>query len=571
MTGSETVLDAIHSAGCNHVFLFVGAMVDPFLAPLASEWGTRAVLATNEAGAAYAADGYARASGNFGVALMIGGPGIFNATGPIGAASCDGVPVLVLTGEAAVDNFGRGYFQDASPLGTDDLRTFDALTGFSHYVPNPESLPQFLRDALRAMLSDWRRPVHLALPVDVQKATIPHWHREWLPAAKKSRTLDRDALQSAVGEALAGVEKVAILAGWGCWESGAAAELCEMAELFGIPVASTYRAKGILPENHPLSLGMFGYAGNPSAIDCISSPDLECLIVLGSSLNQRDTMGWSPSLNTGRKIIQINARQSTLGRNFPVDYPVQGDIRTALRTLLDLKEGPLANLQMTRDARLNWASEFLTAPRFLSPECRLADTSPMHPARVITELRKALPDSAALLVDSGAHRAFAGHYFPVNMPGRFFSATGTGPMGWAIAASLGVACALPGERVAVVTGDGCMFQNGMEIASAARHNLNILFLVINNAALGNVYLRAKQAGPGPAAFTLLRENDWAAFAASLGVRGRVARTSSEISAALNEFMTSEGPMLIDARCDRDVGTPVAPWVSSIQHGNIFSE
>jgi len=465
---------------------------------------------------------------------------------------------------------GRGYFQDASPLGTDDLRMFDSLTGFSHEVPTPEALPQFLRDAYRAMLSDWRRPVHLAIPTDVQKAEVSTWHKTWLAQPAPPRVLDNEAFERWISGSLVRSTRLALYAGWGTMESGAWKELREISERFCIPVASTYRAKGIFPEDHPLSLGVFGYAGNPPAESCLTSPELESLLVLGSSLNQRDTLGWDARLQPVNGVAHLDSRSAVLGKNFPIAHPLVGDVRTALRRLLDSPEA-CAHLEATKDARREWASQFLTGPRFFDPDTRNLEKSPLHPARVIRALRKALPRSAALLVDSGAHRAFAGHHFPVLEPLRFFSATGIGPMGWAIAASIGVACALPEECVAVVTGDGCMLQNGVEVTTAARYHLKILFVVINNSALGNVYLRAKKSGPGPANFTILRQNDWAAFAQSLGVTAVTVTTSGETEKAFATFVSGSGPMLINVIADRDATTPIAAWAEAAKHPNIFAE
>lgn len=570
MKGTDAVLAAMRQAGADHVFVFVGGLVDPFLAPLAEGDGLRPILAANEAGAAYAADGYARASGKFGPALMIGGPGIFNAAGAIGAASADGVPLLVVSGEAPTTVEGRGYFQDASPLGIDDLRMFDALTGFSHEVPTAAALPQFLRDAFRAMFSDWRRPVHLAIPLDVQRAEVSGWHADWLAGGESPRVVDAEALDAWTRDILPQAANIAILAGWGAMESSAWDDLRQLAETFSIPVASTYRAKGIIPENHPLSLGVFGYAGNPPAERCLTDPGLDALIVLGSSLNQRDTLGWDAALQPRLGVLQVDLRQAALGRNFPVRHTLVGDVRTTLRHLLASGQAA-TSLAASALARTEWAGRFLSGPRYEDAASRVSGDAPMHPARVVCELRKALPDDAALLVDSGAHRAFAGHHFPVHMPRRFFSATGTGPMGWAVAAAAGVSCALPGTKVAVVTGDGCMLQNGLEIATAARHGFPILFVVINNAALGNVYLRARKAGPGPEAFTLLRENDWAAFARSLGVDGRRVRTPAEAAEAFVAFAAGGAPMLVDAICGRDFPTPVKAWIEAASHPNVFAE
>ncbi len=568
MKGAEFVLKSIAALGVDHLFMFVGGLVDPFL-PGACAGIVTPIVCANEAGVGYAADGYARASRKFGAMLVIGGPGTFNTVGAMGAASADGVPLLLVSGETATAKQGRGSFQDASPVGVEDLRLFDSLTGWSHIVPTPAALPQFLRDAYHVMLGDRRRPVHIAVPTDVQEAEIgqPLWHpRASLDAP---RILDVEAFDRFGREALAGATRVAILAGGGALASDAAADLQVVADTLQVPVATTFRAKGVLPEDHPLSLGMFGYAGHPPAEDCLTSADLDVLLVLGSSLNQRDTLDWNARLRPRLGVASVDLSAAELGRNFPVRHAIMGDVRTALRAL---REGPWAEaLRRTAPARRAWADDFLRRPRWLDADTLLSEAVPVQPARIVWELRKALPRDAALLIDSGAHRAFAGHYFPVYRPHRMFSATGLGPMGWAVAASVGVAVALPGTKVAVITGDGCMLQNGIEIQTAARHGLDVLYVVFNNAALGNVYLRARQMGEGPARLCELPAHDWAAFAGALGVRGVRVDKPSELAPAFAEFVERGGPMLVDVRCDRDAPTPVAPWAEATRHPDVFAE
>lgn len=570
MKGTEFVLGTLPKAGVDHLFMFVGGLVDPFLAPVSAGIVTP-IVAANEAGAVYAADGYARASRKFGAALVIGGPGAFNAVGAVAAASADGVPVLLVTGETATSQQGRGSFQDATAFGVDDLRPFDSLTESSHIVPTPGALPQFMRHTYHVMLGERRHPVHLAIPRDVQIADVgaPFW--EAPRSLNPARMLDADAFAAFGREALSRSTRVAILAGGGALASDAADDLRSVAERFEIPVATTFRAKGILPEDHPLSLGMFGYAGHPPAEDCLTSPDLEALLVLGSSLNQRDTLSWSARLKPANGIAQVDNWAGELGTNFPVGFPIVGDVRTALRALANPDAPWAASLQRTAPARREWAETYVKRPRFLDAENLTSDAVPIHPARIVGELRKALPRDAALLIDSGAHRAFAGHYFPVLHPHRMFSATGLGPMGWAIAASIGVAIALPQTRIAVVTGDGCMLQNGMEIQTAGRHGLDILYVVLNNSAHGNVWLRARQEGEGPRRLTELPTHDWAAFANALGVRGLRIDQPSGLARAFADFVQRGGPMLLDIRCERAAATPVAPWVEALTHPDIYAE
>lgn len=568
MNANDFVLKSIASHGVGHLFMFVGGLIDPFL-PHVCNGTITPIVCANEAGVGYAADGYARASRKFGVALVIGGPGAFNAVGAIGAADADAVPLLLITGETATGQQGRGSFQDASPLGVEDLRLFDSLTGWSHIVPTPQALPQYLRDAFHCMLGDRRRPVHIAIPRDIQNADVgtPLWHSR--ASLEPPRILDVEAFDRFGNEALTKAVRVAILAGNGTASSEAADELRQVAETLNIPVATTFRAKGVLPEDHPLSLGMFGYAGHPPAEDCLTGEELEVLIVLGSSLNQRDTLSWNARLQPSLGIANINVNADELGRNFPVHYEIVGDVRTALRRLT---KGPwIDNLRQTSEARRKWADSYLERDRHLDIDHLTSDATPIHPARIVHELRQAMPRDIALMIDSGAHRAFIGHYFVMHEPYRMFSATGLGPMGWAVAASIGVAIALPETKVVVVTGDGCMLQNGLEIQTAARHSLNILYVVFNNGALGNVWLRASKMGDGPGALCELPTHDWAAFANSLGVKGVRVEQPSELAPAFDDFARNGGPMLVDVRCDRQATTPVGPWADAVRHPDIYAE
>lgn len=575
MTGNEYLLRSIAALGVGHLFVAVGGLIEPFL-PLLSANGSSdetvaPVVCANEAGVTYAADGYARASGKFGVGLMIGGPGAFNAVGGVAAARADTVPLLLLTGETATAQQGRGAFQDNGPLGIGDLGVFAGLSNFSHFVPHAAALPQFLREAVQTMLCDPHQPVHLALPTDVQADEVTRTAMQPRAKLPRPRILDHDAFGQYGREVLGAATRVALLVGGGVIDSDACEVLVEAAEQLQIPVATTFRAKGAIPDDHPLCLGVFGYGGHPSAEDCLLSPDIDTLLVLGSSLNQRDSLDWNAQLQPQLGIAQVNLDPRMLGRNLPVRYRVLGDARAALEALRSPKAAWAEDFRVTARARRRWADGFLKESRFLAPENLTSDAVPIHPARVIGELRKALPRDAALLVDNGVHRAFATHYFPVYQPRRLFSATTLGPMGWAIAASIGVATALPSTPVAVVTGDGCMLQNGVEIQTAARYRLKILYVVMNNSASGNIYLRAKEAGPGPQALSELPTHDWAAFAGALGVPSARVDTPSGLAAAFNEFMNGNGPALVDVRVDRDALPPVTARVDATRHPDVYAE
>jgi acetolactate synthase-1/2/3 large subunit len=241
---------------------------------------------------------------------------------------------------------------------------------------------------------------------------------------------------------------------------------------------------------------------------------------------------------------------------------VPGDVDAFLAFLGE--EGAAA-LGAGLDARNEWIAAVRAGPRLQDLENLSSDAVPLHPARVVRALRNALPRDGIVLVDSGAHRAFAGHYFEAYAPRTYISATNFGPMGWAIPAAVGVACARPGTRVAVITGDGCMQMHGIEMAVAARYRLPITYLVLNNAALGNVWLRAHALGPLPAELTSIPDHDWAVFGRALGLAAETVREPGEIEPALARCLAVDGPALVDYKTERNAPTPVEDFAAEAAH------
>jgi acetolactate synthase-1/2/3 large subunit len=372
--------------------------------------------------------------------------------------------------------------------------------------------------------------------------------------------VDVRALNRVVQLVLAGARKLAILAGRGCVASGAGDVLQSFAERYEVPVATTFAAKGVLPYDHRLAVGMFGYAGTNRAITTLLGGDLDVLLVLGSSMNLRDTLFWSRELAARTQIIQVDIDPTMLGRDYPVPYTVVGDCQETLRQLCSHAWDPL--LQPLADSapeRAKWAGQLKALPAHFDASNLQSDAMPIHPARLIGEMRRALPRDTILFVDSGAHRAFAGHYWESFGSGGVRSATNLGPMGWAIPAAIGGKLARPETPVAVITGDGCMRMHGLEIATAARYRVPVLFVVSNNSALGNVYLRAKKANPGAAEMNMLPEVDWVAFGRTLGAGGARVESPGDLAAALREAVASPGPYVLDVITERDCLTPVSPY------------
>jgi acetolactate synthase-1/2/3 large subunit len=240
------------------------------------------------------------------VAFGIGGPGIFNMVTALAAARADRSAVLAITGEVPTDIEGRGGFEDASGAALDDVSVLRPVTAESLSISSPASLEPDLRTAALTALRE-RSPVHLSVPLDVQRAELDaSWSR--LPGASyRPLFLDSEALAAALAvfepSADETVANVIILAGAGVGHARAEPALAAVAERFEIPVASTLLAKGVRSEDHPLSLGVFGYGGSRWATDAILDPGVEVLIVVGSALSQRDTLSWNPKMLPTKELI----------------------------------------------------------------------------------------------------------------------------------------------------------------------------------------------------------------------------------------------------------------------------
>ncbi len=557
--GTDFILSALVEEGLDHLFMVPGGLVDPMLPALAREPRLRPIVAAQEGGAAYMADGYARATGRFGAALGIGGPGLCNMVTAVAAAKTDASPVLVLSGEVPVDMEGLGAFQDASQATLDDTAVMKPLTRLSMTVSDARNLDHWLRHALTAMWSEPSGPVHLSLTQDALLGQTAARHvpvANYFPAMKPlSRVAALGALDQ-LADARARRIRIAFLVGAGVEHDQAAARLRAIAERWSIPVATTLRAKGVLPEDHALSLGVFGYSGTRHATSAILDDALDVLLVLGSGLNERDSMHWTMRERSRALMLQVNTNMDELTMHGTAGQAVLGSCHAFLDLMDERADHIGPALNAGRERRQAWIEQIKSGPRLYDVDNCASREIPIHPAAAITTLRKVYPRDGIVLVDSGAHRAFAGHYWGAYAPRSYISATNLGPMGWAIAAAVGVQCARPGRRVAVFTGDGCMHMHGMEVQTAARYGLPIIYVVLNNGALGNVWLRAHTEGPLPAELTSVPDHDWAGFGRSLGAQGFSVREPEELEPTYRRALAANATVVIDIKTNKNSPTPV---------------
>ncbi|HEX9881347.1 MAG TPA: thiamine pyrophosphate-binding protein [Hyphomicrobium sp.] len=561
MLGTDFILRTFVADGIDHVFMVPGGLIDPFLPALGRVPEITPIVAAHEGGAAYMADGYARASGKFGVCLCIGGPGLTNTVTALSAALTDQSPVLALSGEVANDMQGMGLFQDATAGTFDDSLIVAPVTAESYSVPHVRLLGHKLRGAIKRMLDGKRTPVHLSVSRDVQVGEIELEAKPLAEDLIHSRPLDVEAAAT-LWEMLKGAEtapRVGLLIGGGVIADDCAADLLAAAERFHLPVATTEHAKGIFPEDHELSLGVFGYAGTRHATQALLKDPLDLLIVLGATLNVRDSMHWSGQLAPKLGLLSVNVSALHVGCHVEGERFVGGHGGAFVRWLRNSPVDVAKPLSDGVPARRNWLRGVRALPRYYDIVNTASGEVPIHPARMVADCRKVMPRNTIAIVDSGAHRAFGVHYWDSYGPREFLTASGLGPMGWGIPAGIGAKAARPDAPVIVFTGDGCMRMHGIEVQSAARFGLPIIVVVSNNAALGNVWLRAHTLGPVPAHLTEAPDQDWAAFARALGCEGETVREPGELVPALERALAANKACVIDVKTDRAAATPIEPY------------
>ncbi|MDE2292614.1 MAG: thiamine pyrophosphate-binding protein [Elusimicrobia bacterium] len=565
LTCAGLLIEYLKQEGVHTVFGIPGGPISPLFDALGAEPAVRTVSTRHEAGAAFMALGYARVTGRLGVCCLTTGPGTTNALTGVAAAKADSLPLLVLSAQVATVTFGKGSLQDSTYDRGDVVEMLRPFTKMSAMLPNPRSLGMMLRQAVRAAMTGRRGPVHLNIPTDFLRREVPEdlqWPAHYRPL---SRVFDRESIKEAAVRLLA-ARRPAVFAGHGVNLAGAQPELRELAELLSLPVATTPKGKGAFPEDHPLSLRTFGLASSPWAEGWLLSPEVDVLLVLGSSLHEISTQGWEARLRPSETLIQQDVDPSVIGRNYPVDVALVGDAKTTLRELLfevrrllargehplRADDGALAALKASR-------------PGVLGAELMDSPAVPLKPQRVMRELDAALPGDALVFVDSGNNTLWAVHYLDAVGRRAFVHNWGEfGAMGYGVAASIGGKAGAPERPVVAVVGDGSFGMNGMEVSTAVTYGLPVVWVVLNDARYNAVHHGQQMLYDGRSHGTEFRRMDAARVAEGLGAAGYRVDRPGQLGPTVTAALAGGVPAVIDVRIDADEVPPIHSRVLSMR-------
>jgi acetolactate synthase-1/2/3 large subunit len=568
-TVAQLLLRYLALEGVDTLFGIPGAAVMHLLAELKNQRSTfRYVIARQETGAAYIADGYARVSGKLGVVLVTSGPGATNAlTGTMNAQN-SGVPLLTITGEVAEQYFGMGYLQE----GTDANLNIDAVygnaSGYSVIVTNASNFQTLFTQALRDALGLPHRAAHISLPDDIAATPVPSVRFPNAPHNYRTRPHGADPHQAQLAfQRLAGVARPLIFLGSGVREAlygERLAAFTRMVERYAIPVMTTPDAKAVFPESHPMSLRCFGMAYCewtkdyllPSRVDPKLPDGYDALLVLGTALGGFSTNKWDPALQPRQSLVQVDLDQTVIGRVFPLDFGVVAELGAFIDELCRAAHAahPDAGAVETR-------REFIARIRqrspYLDPENRNSTSSPILPQAVMKCISDTLPSGSNIFVDSGNCVGFALHYLAVDPPTRVFSALTMGPMGFAVGAVIGAKLAAPDAVCLAITGDGAFLMHGNEVSTAEASNLGAIWVVLDNNDLAMVSQGMNRFFPDKSGiwndYYALGKPDIAQFARSLGADAyevlSVEDMQHALGAAINASRINGKPQVIAVHID----------------------
>src|SRR5437762_3288545 len=536
-TGAQILWECLEREGETHVFGYPGGAILPAYDALKHS-KIHHVLVRHEQGATHMADGYARASGQVGVAVATSGPGATNMVTGIATAMLDSSPIVCITGQVGSKLIGSDAFQE-----TDITGITLPITKHNYLVTSAEDVAPAVLEAFAVARGGRPGPVLVDITKDAQQgscevdwaAAEPHLTEAYDEALPGDGAV-RDAI-----ELIAAAERPLILAGHGVMLSGAERQIIELAERAQIPIAVTLLALGGVPASHPLNLGMMGMHGEAWVNNAIQEADL--LIAVGMRFDDRVTGDLRTYAKSARK-IHIEIDRAEINKNVRVDVALIGDAREVLEKLTPHTE--------TRDhgAWINHIVE-LKGDSAVRDIQSLPDNGHLYAAHVINDIWKETGGEAIVVTDVGQHQMWEAQYYHHNRPRTLITSGGLGTMGFALPAAIGAKFARPGSEVWVVVGDGGFQMTMSELATIVQEKINVKIAIINNGYLGMVRQWQEFFYDKRYVATPLVAPDFAALANAFGIRGERVTKRAEVVPIIQSARESDETVLIDFRVEQE--------------------
>ena len=586
----DLLISYLEQLGVDYVFGIPGGAIEPLYNALArseQRGGPRAVIARHETGAAFMADGYARNSGKLGVCCGTAGPGTTNLMTGVASAFDNQTPLLVVTAQTSIANFGKRAAQESGDTGINTVAMFEHCTHYSSLVSHANQFERKLTAAIMHALQE-KGPAHLSIPLDVfrSQATVSRPSYPLNELYKKTSLIDVESLNQLNHELLKN-QRIVFIVGEQC--ADAISRILDVALRLNIQIVTTPHAKGLVSPYHPLFRGVVGFAGHDSAIETLRDESTDVIVAIGTTLSETASNNWDDAV-LNSKLIHVDSASGNFASSPMARLHVHGDIDSIFEKVLNY-----LNVQMTSDPALELrkakideieskcpGSEKVEHHFVMDNEAACSSRqSPIKPQRLMTELPKRFPPNTHYLCDSGNSMVWSIHYLhpydrrissrrtslnstdSTRSTGRrsqrgsiFWTCLEFGSMGWAIGSSIGTAFANNNDPVVCITGDGSMLMSGGEVTVAKQENLNVVFLILNDTEYGMVK-HGQRMGTGEPVGYQLTPVDFVSWGKSMGIPGYHVRSPKDLKILdIESIIATPGPTILDVYIDPEEIPPM---------------
>ncbi|MCD8336079.1 MAG: biosynthetic-type acetolactate synthase large subunit [Lachnospiraceae bacterium] len=540
LNGSQIVIECLKEQGVDTVFGYPGGTILNIYDELYKHSGEiRHILTSHEQGASHAADGYARSTGKVGVCLATSGPGATNLVTGIATAYMDSIPIVAITANVAVSALGRDSFQEIDIAGITM-----PITKHNFIVKDITRLADTIRWAFHIAQEGRPGPVLVDIPKDVT-AAVTDFEPQVPEKPERSTEYIREADLDAAVKLINECEKPFIFVGGGAVRSDASEELKKFVDKVHAPVADSLMGKGAFDGREEMYCGMLGMHGTKTANLGVSQCDL--LITVGARFSDR-VIGNAATFARNAKVLQIDVDPAEVNKNIQVDTSIIGDVREVLKRLNARIEDHRHDewddsiKELKKKYPLKYNEDGLTGPY------------------VVEEIYRQTQGDAIIVTDVGQHQMWTAQYYKFSKPRTLLSSGGLGTMGYGVGAAIGAKVANPDKTVINIAGDGCFRMNMNEIATAARYNIPIIEVVINNHVLGMVRQWQTLFYDKRYSATILNDQvDFVKLAEAMGAAGIRVTKKEEVGPAIEKAIGLGRPVVIDCQIDAD--DKVFPMVS----------
>jgi acetolactate synthase I/II/III large subunit len=536
-TGAQIIWECLVHEGVKTIFGYPGGAILPAYDAML-DYPIRHVLVRHEQGATHMADGYARASGQVGVAIATSGPGATNLVTGIATAQMDSVPMVCITGQVPSKLIGYDAFQE-----TDITGITLPITKHSYLVTRPQDIMPAIKEAFHLAKSGRPGPVLVDITKDAQNASV-EWDWDATPVKMRGYRPRLAVAKSDLGKAadlIRQAKKPVILAGQGILQSGAMAEVRAFAERINAPVAMTLLGLGGFPASHALNIGMMGMHGEAWVNHAIQEADL--LLAFGMRFDDRVT-GNLATYAINAKKIHIDIDPSEMNKNVKADAAIVADLRQALLDLLEVVEVKDHGAWLKYIASMKGDS----AVRDIQA---LPDNGHLYAPHVINDIWRITKGEAIVASDVGQHQMWEAQYYHHEEPRSLITSGGLGTMGFGLPAAIGAKMARPEKEVWAVVGDGGFQMTAAELSTAAQEGVKVNVAIINNGYLGMVRQWQEFFYERRYAATPMRSPDFVKLAEAHGLMGLRADNRPDVEKVVNQAREAEGTVVIDFRVEQE--------------------